>query len=65
MVQIEYNFPKNGIGGKQCVCAENDNMEHIYSYKQLNTENKEVCYERIFGEDVGKMKIFRKYLEKI
>ena len=68
MVQIEYNFPKNGIGGKECVCGENENMEHIYSCKRLNTENKEVCYERIFGEDVRKMKIvyerFRNNLEK-
>ena len=68
MVEIEDNFPKNKIERKKCVCGEHENMEHIYSCLILNSNIEEICYQRIFGEDLRKIRIiyqrFRTNLEK-
>merc|ERR1712115_561508 len=57
MVEIEDNFPKNKIERKKCVCGEHENMEHIYSCLILNSNIEEICYQRIFGEDLRKIRI--------
>ena len=57
MIQIEYNFPKKGIGRKVCVCGKTENMEHIYLCQILNPENTKIGYEGIFEENLRKMKI--------
>ena len=69
MINIEHNFPQKKKIEKQCICGEVQNMKHIYSCKNFNTENMTTSYENIFGDDIRKMKMvyrrFKNNLEKM
>ena len=61
MVEIGYNFGKY----EKCMCAEYEDMIHIYSCEYLNEDEPNIKFEKTFnGNMMEQMKVFRKY-EKI
>ena len=70
MVKIENNFPGNMNDKSTCLCGQIEDMKHIYSCKIYNTENEneDENFEKIFENDVRKVKKiyekFKKILEK-
>ena len=63
MVDIPANFGSKA----QCICGENEIMQHIYSCEHLNNEKEEVNFEKIYTgtltEQVKILKRFRNNME--
>ena len=58
MIQIDFNF-KNGKSEKLCICGETEDMRHIYTCNHLNLETTKIPFEKIFEDDVRKLKIIQ------
>ena len=55
MVNIENNFRGKKIR-KTCPCGQIEDMKHIYTCTVYNIENEKIEYEKIYGEDVRKIR---------
>ena len=49
MTNIKSNFCSENENIEKCVCGKKENMEHLYSCKELNDKEPEVKYEKING----------------
>ena len=62
------NIPANFGSKSQCICGENEKMQHIYSCENLNYEKEEVNFEKIYSgtltEQIKILKRFRNNMEK-
>ena len=63
MIRISANFPsKQKI--ESCPCGETENMEHVYTCKQLNNEKIEVPYKQLFNGNISEQIIVLKRFRK-
>ena len=64
MIEIPANFPtkyeNNDVNCKQC--GKTENMKHVYMCN-MNHENKDIQYEKIFGDNRKQMKRIYKQLK--
>ena len=60
MIEIENNF-KNRKLPEKCICGQIEDQKHLYICKQLNIEETNIEYNKIFEENV---KIQKKIIER-
>ena len=58
MIRIDFNF-KNGKSEKLCICGEIEDMRHIYTCNILNPETPKIPFDKIFENDVRKLKVIQ------
>ena len=65
MINISYNFPQNKKINN-CLCGQEETMEHIYTCRKLNTKKEILSYENIFNGNIGEQtSIFRRFKENM
>ena len=56
MINIPSNFMSEKENTTTCICKEKENMKHIYNCKYLNKNEPREKYEKIYEDNVEKMK---------
>ena len=64
MTNIKSNFCSENENIEKCVCGKKENMEHLYSCKELNNKEPEVKYEKINGENLKELRYIEKRMKE-